>query len=186
MLACDGLRPTLNPFARSERVTMSNSIPIKIIFFRTVLLVLMGVAMGGAVNLLRPHGAIPWTYSWSTHMEVRARERGIEPVTAEQMREQIESGEALVLDARSSAEFHAGAIPGAMSLPVAELDEAFPGMEPFLFHGQPIILYCSGLACDDALLLGEFLLEQGYTRLFLFAGGVEAWQAAGYPLEGGI
>ncbi len=165
---------------------MSDSIQMKIIVVRAVLLALMGLLMGGAVNLLRPHKGIPWAYSWSTHMAVRAREMGIEPVTADQVRKRIESGEALVLDARSSAEFHAGSIPGAMSLPFAELDEAFPEMELFLFHGQPIILYCSGLACDEALLLGEFLLEQGYTRLFLFAGGVEAWQMAGYPLEGGL
>ena len=51
---------------------------------------------------------------------------------------------------------------------------------------QPILVYCSGQACDESLLVSSNLLEQGFTNVSLFAGGMEEWLAAGHDLEGGL
>jgi rhodanese-related sulfurtransferase len=105
-------------------------------------------------------------------------------VTVAQVAEQIRDG-GVVLDARSEADAHQGSLPGALPLPWAQVGAAFRGIEPFLLADEPVIVYCSGLVCDEALLLCRFLREQGYAQVYLFAGGVEAWRASGHPLEGG-
>jgi len=151
---------------------------------RTLFLLIGGVLAGGIVNVLRPGGGIAWFYDWSAHLEARAVEEGIGLISAEDTLAFSASGEYLILDARTPAEYATGYIPGAMLLPYGDVDEAFPDIQLFLFPEQPVITYCSGLACDDALMLSMFLRDQGYTNVFLFAGGMEAWKRAGYPLEG--
>lgn len=154
------------------------------LFTRVLFLLVGGILAGVIANALRPDGGIAWTYSWSRHLEVRAGEEGVGLIEAAGVRAHSESGEYLILDARSEEEFRAGHIPGAMLLPYDAIDEAFPEIQLFLFREQPVITYCSGPACDDGLMLGLFLRDQGYTNVFLFAGGMEAWRRADYPVEG--
>lgn len=155
------------------------------LFTRTLFLLIGGLLAGSIVNALRPDGGIAWFYDWSAHLESRALAEGIGLVSAEDTRAYATSGEYIILDARSPEEYAAGAIPGAMTLPYHDVDTAFPEIQLFLFPEQPVITYCSGLACDDALMLSLFLRDQGYTNVLLFAGGMEAWLKADYPVEGG-
>jgi len=46
-----------------------------------------------------------------------------------------------------------------------------------------VMVYCSGLSCDDALLLAKFLQAQGSTKVVLFAEGMSGWKEAGHPIE---
>jgi len=47
----------------------------------------------------------------------------------------------------------------------------------------PILTYCSGEECDESFQVSEFLREQGFTNVVLFAGGYTAWEAGGLPTE---
>ena len=63
------------------------------------------------------------------------------------------------------------------------MEDAFENVKVLLTREQPLITYCSGLECDDSFMLALFLREQGFTNVVLFAGGFEAWEKAGYPVE---
>ncbi len=155
------------------------------LFTRVLFLLIGGMLAGTIANALRPDGGIAWFYDWGGHLEARAVEEGLGLVSVADMHAFSVSGEYMILDARTPEEYATGYIPGAMLLPYAAVDEAFAEIQLFLFPEQPVLTYCSGLACDDALMLGIFLRDQGYTNVFLFAGGMEAWRRAGYPVEGG-
>ncbi len=155
------------------------------LFTRVLFLLFSGLFAGGIVNALRPDGGIAWFYNWDEHLESRAVQEGIGLISVAYVHEQTLLGESIILDARTPEEYAEGYIPGAMLLPYRDIDEVFPEMQLFLFPEQPVITYCSGPACDDALMLGIFLRDQGYTNIHLFAGGMEAWRAAEYAVEGG-
>lgn len=151
---------------------------------RMATLFLCAVLGGILFNTLRPAGGLAWYTAWSTHVEARALEAGIPVIDAPALYAALPESAFLLLDARPETDYHRGHLPGAIALPWQELDAAFLEVQLFLFPEQPLVTYCSGLACDEALLLAEFLYDQGYTNVMLFAGGLEAWLAANLPLEG--
>jgi rhodanese-related sulfurtransferase len=48
---------------------------------------------------------------------------------------------------------------------------------------QLLIIYCGGPKCEQAEHLIDQLEEMGFTNVFLFAGGMDEWRAAGYPID---
>ncbi len=48
---------------------------------------------------------------------------------------------------------------------------------------QLLIIYCSGPRCDQAQMLITKLLENSFRKIYLFSGGMDAWRAAGYPID---
>jgi phage shock protein E len=59
-------------------------------------------------------------------------------VTGSDARRLVESGARLV-DVRTREEFAAGHLPGAVNIPVQELDRRMAELEP---KGEPVVLYC--------------------------------------------
>ena len=47
-----------------------------------------------------------------------------------------------------------------------------------------IVVYCSNPACVASIAAYKMLTENGYRNVRRYAGGLEDWEAAGYPLEG--
>ena len=67
-------------------------------------------------------------------------------VSADVVREKIRAG-AVILDVRTPAEFQGGAYPGAVNIPVQELDRRL-GEVP---KGKPVVVYCaSGMRSASA------------------------------------
>jgi rhodanese-related sulfurtransferase len=93
------------------------------------------------------------------------------------------------LDARRSAEFAEGHIPGAWSTPVweADLDDRLIFFKAARRPGpdDPIVIYCSGGDCRDSHLLASRLMREGYGHLLIFRDGFPAWVAQGHPVEKG-
>jgi len=103
---------------------------------------------------------------------------GVEHLSAEELARRLERGDVVVLDVRPEAEFRAGHIAGARSIPVNEL-EAVAGELP---KRREVIAYCRGPYCvyaDDAVRL---LRSRGLKARRLDVGYPE-WQRAGLPVE---
>lgn len=49
---------------------------------------------------------------------------------------------------------------------------------------QLVVTYCSGPGCDTSLKLANRLAGLGFSNVIRFTGGIEAWKAAGFPVEG--
>ncbi|GEM_PF-750246 len=149
-------------------------------------LLLLGTLLGVVVNAWRPTGALPWRYPWDQHVAIQAREAGFAVWEWDRVQTAVQQGAGWLLDARPEEQYWEGALPGALSLSFADRTTAFAALQPMLIGEGPLITYCSGPDCDEALQLGYFLREQGYTNVVVFVGGVEAWTAAGQLLEGGL
>jgi rhodanese-related sulfurtransferase len=85
----------------------------------------------------------------------------------------------VLVDARTREEFAAGHIPGAVSLPYREVDDAILEV---LRPDQLVITYCWGPACNAATKAAAALAARGY-RVKEMLGGFEYWRNDGYAIE---
>lgn len=100
-----------------------------------------------------------------------------------QMREllrRVRSGGVIVLDARPAAEFRAGHIAGALSVPVEELQSRLGSLPADMGY----VAYCRGPYCVYADRAVELLRRNGRRAQRLLEGFPE-WRAAGYPVARG-
>jgi rhodanese-related sulfurtransferase len=90
----------------------------------------------------------------------------------------VDRGDVLVLDVRPAAEYAAGHIPGAVSVPLEEL-EARLGELP---AETEIVAYCRGRYCLLASSALDLLHGHGF-RARRLEDGLPEWRLAGLPLE---
>ena len=102
----------------------------------------------------------------------------LEPAGREDLLERARAGAVLVLDVRPSEEYRAGHIPGAVSVPVEELENRI-GELP---DGKEVVAYCRGPYCVLAFRAVEILRARGRCARRLTDGFPE-WRAAGLPIE---
>jgi rhodanese-related sulfurtransferase len=89
---------------------------------------------------------------------------------------------ALFIDARRSATYALGHIPGARSLPAWE-DGLVAKVEQLgLFTPDlkaPVVIYCAGGDCHDSHLVAEKLWLAGFRNLRIYADGFPDWEKRG-------
>jgi rhodanese-related sulfurtransferase len=110
------------------------------------------------------------------------------PLGLVQIKEMYDAKQAVIIDARSSANFSDGHIAGAISLPLEEArrNPARP-LKAKLPADSILIAYCNGFSCHDSMDLGKILMHAGYGAVYVFEGGFPEWHDAGYPVsKGGI
>lgn len=105
---------------------------------------------------------------------------GIEEVGRDEMLVRLNRGEVLVLDVRPAAEYAAGHISGARSVPLAELRRRLLALPPDV----DVVAYCRGPYCIYADQAVRELARQGY-RARRLAGGFPEWKRAGLPIAAG-
>lgn len=97
-----------------------------------------------------------------------------------------QEGKALVYDARPAFFHGLSHIPGAISLPKANCDEAIHNRESeikaALAAGKTIVVYCTSITCPDARAVATHISGFGYPAS-IFSGGWDAWKDAGMPTE---
>jgi rhodanese-related sulfurtransferase/DNA-binding transcriptional ArsR family regulator len=103
----------------------------------------------------------------------------LEPVSRKQLLRRSRDGLVTVLDVRPSEEFEVGHIPGALNVPLADIE----GYLASLPKGQEIIAYCRGEYCVLAFEAVATLRKNGFKARRLEEGYPE-WKAAGLPVEG--
>jgi rhodanese-related sulfurtransferase/predicted transcriptional regulator len=102
----------------------------------------------------------------------------LEVVDSPTLQKLLRHDEVIVLDVRPVEEFQAGHIPGARSIPIAELERRLTELP----SGSKIVAYCRGPYCvfsDEAVML---LRDRGFQAMRL-RDGLPDWRAAGFPVE---
>jgi rhodanese-related sulfurtransferase len=104
---------------------------------------------------------------------------GIELLTKEELVKRLRRrDDLLVLDVRPREEYAAGHVPGAVSIPVAELKRRLKELP----KNKEIVAYCRGSFCAFAPEAARYLDRKGF-RTRVLEVGLPDWQAAGLPIE---
>ena len=104
----------------------------------------------------------------------------LEPIGATELEAGMRTGEIALLDVRPTDEYRAGHIPGAISIPVGELERRLAELPP----DREVVAYCRGPYCVLSLQALAVLRERGRPARRLTIG-LPDWRALGFPVETG-
>jgi rhodanese-related sulfurtransferase len=104
----------------------------------------------------------------------------IDELTREQLLERVAAGDATVIDVRPAEEYTAGHIPGALSIPLDELETRLAELP----DAPKIVAYCRGANCVLAHDAVRLLNARGRHALRL-ADGMLEWRLAQLPVQAG-
>ena len=103
---------------------------------------------------------------------------GAEPVPMDELLKRARSRQVVILDTRPASEYIAGHIPGALSIPVDDLQRRLKE----LTKGKDYVAYCRGPYCIYADRAVELLQAKGRRARRLVEGFPE-WRSAGLPVS---
>ena len=101
-----------------------------------------------------------------------------EAVSIEELLRRERAGDVVVLDTRPAGEYAAGHIPGALSMPVDDLEKRLKELP----RKKSYVAYCRGPYCIYADRAVEILKSNG-RRAKRLREGFPDWRAAGLPVE---
>lgn len=91
----------------------------------------------------------------------------------------MDKGPVTVIDVRTREEYALGHVPGAVNIPIDELEGRVSELESY--RKQDLYLICAvGGRSSRATRL---LADKGFERPINVDGGTNGWQSAGYPLQ---
>ena len=100
-------------------------------------------------------------------------------IDTKELKEKLDRGDSFkVVMTLGEWEYRTTHIPGSMR--ISTVQEALEALD----LKDEIVLYDSGPSCPASRLAFRILKNHGYERVRRYAGGLEAWATAGYPLEG--
>jgi rhodanese-related sulfurtransferase len=102
---------------------------------------------------------------------------GMEPVDRKALLELVGKGAVTVLDVRPVEEYNAGHIPGAISIPLKELQLRLLDLP----CDQEIVAYCRGPYCVLSIQAVEILRSRGFQAVRL-EEGIQDLRALGFPI----
>lgn len=145
---------------------------------RIGVLLLASAVAAVVANSVHPR-RIPWVQDWSRQVEAKAAQRKIKVIPLSIALQKFQGRDVVFVDARSTAEFTLGHIPGAVSIPFQSLEEMFPEVGTLIDSGKELVIYCKNRECDDSLLLATELQAMGCSNLVLYVDGFELWEKHG-------
>jgi len=102
----------------------------------------------------------------------------LEPILREELLERVRNDLVTVIDVRTHEEFAAGHVPGALNIPINQLEEYLQQLDT----NQEVVAYCRGPHCILAFDAVEKLRKKGVIAHRLEDGFPE-WKNAGLPVE---
>ncbi len=102
----------------------------------------------------------------------------MEPVTREELARRLKTGDVTILDVRPEDEFALAHVPGAINVPLKELEARTAEIDPM----KDIIAYCRGAYCVYSYEAVAKLRAKGF-RIRRLEDGLPEWKAAGLPVE---
>jgi rhodanese-related sulfurtransferase len=139
------------------------------------------LAGDGVVGLLSALGHVGETYLAEVERIVRlylAQKDNLEPVPARELLARARRGLVTVLDVRPPEEYAAGHLPGAVNIPIHELEKRLKELP----KRREIVAYCRGPYCLMSYDAVALLRKKGIKARRLEAGLPE-WRLAGLPVE---
>ena len=133
------------------------------------------------VGLLSALGQVGEAYLAEVERIVRlylAQKDDLEPVPAKELLERARKGLVTVLDVRPPEEYAAGHLPGAINIPIHELEKHLRDLP----KGREVVAYCRGPYCLMSYDAVVMLRKKGMKARRLEAGMPE-WRLAGLPVE---
>ena len=120
--------------------------------------------------------AAPETAAYAKSSQPTAGELSSGQVTLERLRILLETGDVVLIDARSVHEFNAGHIAGAIHIPYNEFVDYFETLQARVPSDAVVICYCESLTCDESESLATELKLMGYTTVLVYQGGWQEWE----------
>ncbi|MPZ21658.1 MAG: metalloregulator ArsR/SmtB family transcription factor [Luteitalea sp.] len=109
----------------------------------------------------------------------------LEPVSREELLERSREGLVTILDVRPAEEFALGHLPGAVNVPLRQLEDRLrEGSAPLaeVDPSREIVAYCRGPYCVLSYEAVALLRSRGFTARRL-VDGLPEWRAAGFPID---
>lgn len=107
----------------------------------------------------------------------RARDE-LEPVSREDLMARLHDGLVTVLDVRPEDEFNLGHVPGALNIPLAQLERHLADLP----RNREVVAYCRGPYCVLSFEAVAVLRARGFKARRL-VDGLPEWKASGLPVE---
>jgi rhodanese-related sulfurtransferase len=104
-------------------------------------------------------------------------------VNASQLTELRGRGKLALIDVRLAEDYAAGHIPGAVNQCVFEIAFLPELQSRSIPKDAPVAVYGAGEDSHESRMAAEKLERAGFTQVHEFRGGLEAWTAAGNPVE---
>ena len=101
----------------------------------------------------------------------------LEPIPATVLLDRARDGLVTVLDVRPSEEYRSGHVPGAINIPLPELEKHLNSLN----SSHDIVAYCRGPHCVLAFEAVEQLRKNGF-RAHRLEDGFPEWKSAGLPV----
>jgi rhodanese-related sulfurtransferase len=133
------------------------------------------------VGLLSSLSRVGETYVAEVERIVRlyfAQKDSLEAVKAEDLLDRVHKGLVTVLDVRPPEEYASGHLPGAVNIPITELEKRLSGLP----KRREVVAYCRGPYCLMSYDAVALLRKKGFKARRLEAGMPE-WRHAGLPVE---
>jgi len=102
----------------------------------------------------------------------------LEPISRDELQSRLRDGTVTVLDVRPPDEYALGHVPGAVNVPLGELEARLSTLDP----AQEVIAYCRGPYCVMSFEAVARLRQRGFSARRL-QDGMPEWAAAGQPVE---
>jgi TolB-like protein/class 3 adenylate cyclase/rhodanese-related sulfurtransferase len=91
----------------------------------------------------------------------------------------------MFVDVRDAGNFGRGHIPGAVHLEL-NIGLSEEALLELIDKDQEVVFSCWGKYCPYSAYAAAKAVIWGFTRVHRFAGGIPAWEDAGYPVEEGL
>ena len=112
--------------------------------------------------------------------ELRDSKPSMNLISREELKEKLDRGDKFKLvNALGEWAFEAKRIPGSVN--ISNMRDAKKMLDP----SDDIIIHCSNPLCP-ASIIGYQILERSGYKIRRYAGGLQDWEEAGYPLEGSL
>ncbi len=142
-----------------------------------ICIVAISVVLGLLVNMFHPEPAV---LSWERPLPLMNKSDGMEIgtdpaiISIDQLKDLIEKGNVLIIDARLPEEYNVGHIPDAINVSFDLLGEHVQKIlqEP---RDRALVTYCDGPPCEKSVVLATELKSLEFTKVYVFYDGLEDW-----------
>lgn len=145
----------------------------RVFWFDFVLVIGVSVLLAITFNFSNPYG-IPL---------VPERPEAVASISASAAMEDYRQGQTLFVDAMPNSFYRERHIKGAVNMPMAIFDIVYLMSFSNEEKDKKIVVYGNTISRPYDLEIADKLLLRGYTDVKVLDGGLEAWEANGYPVE---